>query len=139
MYLFDSNILLPLLYKSHRYHIQAVRTFYSYAPKGWSTSSITENGFIRVGAQKKIFKEAKKPNELRMVLELWKKHHKHTFWADDLSVTDKYIIDLPEEGTITDLYLLAHAVKNKGKLVTFDKTIRADCVRGGKEALIIIE
>ena len=57
---------------------------------------------------------------------------KHEFWPDDLSLIDGSHIDRrhvlgPKQ--LTDIYLLALAVKNGGRLVTFDRSIALAAVR----------
>lgn len=59
----------------------------------------------------------------------------HEFWADDYSICDgsavrrNYILG-PNQ--ITDVYLLALAVRNNGRLVTFDRAISHESVKGGE-------
>ena len=50
----------------------------------------------------------------------------HIFWLDDVSIADAQRFDhgrLLGPKQITDVYLLALAVKNDGRLVTFDQSI----------------
>jgi predicted nucleic acid-binding protein len=59
----------------------------------------------------------------------------HAFWPDDISLLDEQIIDRtrilgPKQ--LTDIYLLALAVKHGGRLVTFDRTIPLAAVRGAQ-------
>ena len=56
----------------------------------------------------------------------------HTFWPDDISLLDGQIIDarrLRGPKQVTDAYLLALAVANGGRLVTFDRSIPIAAVR----------
>lgn len=57
----------------------------------------------------------------------------HEFWPDTLSILDERLIDWqmilgPKQ--LTDVYLLALAVKNGGRFVTFDQKITASLVIG---------
>lgn len=57
----------------------------------------------------------------------------HEFWPDDISLRDDTAVDFTRvhgHQQITDLYLLALAVKRGGTLVTFDQNIPLDAVRG---------
>ena len=57
----------------------------------------------------------------------------HRFWPDDVSLTDIEIFtptELLGPKQITDRYLLALAVRNKGRFVTFDQAIRPTAVIG---------
>jgi len=48
----------------------------------------------------------------------------HQFWDDTISLVDsRKFTTLPGSKNLTDYYLLALAIKNSGKLVTFDQRI----------------
>jgi predicted nucleic acid-binding protein len=54
-------------------------------------------------------------------------------WRDEVSIADQDVFDHSRiPGPITDVYLLAVAVKNIGRLVTFDRAIPAAAVRGAE-------
>ena len=64
----------------------------------------------------------------------------HAFWPEDISITDKKVFDhghLISHSQITDVYLLALAVKNGGRLVSFDKGIPIAAVRGAKKENLV--
>ena len=57
----------------------------------------------------------------------------HEFWPDSVSLRDDSAVDFTRvhgHNQITDLYLLALAVKHDGTLVTFDQNIPLQAVRG---------
>jgi hypothetical protein len=57
----------------------------------------------------------------------------HRFWPDDVSLTDTAIFkhaELLGPKQVTDRYLLALAVRNDGRFVTFDQGIRPTAVIG---------
>jgi toxin-antitoxin system PIN domain toxin len=59
----------------------------------------------------------------------------HEFWPDDVSVTDDTLFNFARihgHNQITDAYLLALAVHHGGTLVTLDRAITLDAVRGAK-------
>jgi predicted nucleic acid-binding protein len=66
----------------------------------------------------------------------------HAFWPDDISLLDERLIERtrvlgPKQ--LTDIYLLALAVKHGGRLVTFDHAIPMAAVRGARpEHLVVI-
>ena len=65
----------------------------------------------------------------------------HEFWADDLTVLDPAILDRSRvlgPRQVTDLYLLALAVKRGGCLVTFDGGIPLAAVKGAQPAHLVI-
>lgn len=61
----------------------------------------------------------------------------HEFWADSVSLRDDAAVDFNRvhgHNQITDLYLLALAVRHDGTLVTFDQNIPLDAVRGATQS-----
>ena len=61
----------------------------------------------------------------------------HEFWSDDVSLRDDAAVDFTRvhgHNQITDLYLLALAVKNDGTLITFDQNIPLHAVHGATSA-----
>jgi predicted nucleic acid-binding protein len=54
------------------------------------------------------------------------RHPKHEFWPDDLSVLDPAVFDVRQihgPRQVTDLYLLALAVRHEGTFATLDDRI----------------
>ncbi len=69
-------------------------------------------------------------------------HPDHRFWSDRLSWGVDALLRaerLLHHGQITDNYLLALAVHERGCLVSFDARIRADAVSGGTDAFVLID
>jgi predicted nucleic acid-binding protein len=65
----------------------------------------------------------------------------HVFWPDDISLLDQRLIDRnhvlgPKQ--LTDIYLLALAVKHGGRLVTFDQAIPIAAVRGAQTHHLVV-
>ena len=61
----------------------------------------------------------------------------HEFWPDDVSLRDDSAVDFTRvhgHNQITDLYLLALAVKRDGALITFDQNIPLHAVHGATSA-----
>jgi hypothetical protein len=69
-------------------------------------------------------------------------HKNHRFWADDFSLLD---VATDPSGlavssrNITDIYLLALAIRHRGRFVTFDQRIPATQVMEGGTALLVLE
>lgn len=64
----------------------------------------------------------------------------HRFWPDDVSLTDIEVFkhtELLGSKQITDRYLLALAVRNKGRFVTFDQGIRPTAVIGASSEHLV--
>ncbi len=123
--LLDVNILIALAWPSHIHHIQAHTWFAKNASSGWATCHITQCAFVRISSNPKIIPDAVSPREVLELLGQIISQKHHTFWPDDIPLLGKYIPDklLVGHRQITDAYLLGLAIKNKGKLVTFDKGI----------------
>ena len=65
----------------------------------------------------------------------------HIFWPDDISLIDEQLIDRnhvlgPKQ--LTDIYLLALAVKHGGRLVTFDRAIPIAAVKGAQARHLVV-
>jgi uncharacterized protein len=65
----------------------------------------------------------------------------HEFWPDDVSIADPALFNFDRihgHNQITDAYLLALAVHHGGTLVTFDRAITLDAVRGAKAQHLLV-
>lgn len=65
----------------------------------------------------------------------------HRFWPDDISLLDAALFDhgkIHGPRQLTDLYLLALAIKHGGRLVTFDREIPLNAVRGAQRANLVV-
>jgi toxin-antitoxin system PIN domain toxin len=130
--LLDVNFLIALLDSDHSLHPVAASWFDKHAKRGWASCPITQNGCVRVMSHPRY------PNPLpvREVVERLagaSQSPLHEFWPDDLSLLDAAVLDPAQihgPRQITDLYLLALAVKHQGNLVTFDRTIATGAVLG---------
>jgi uncharacterized protein len=130
--LFDVNVLIALLDTDHIGHSVATAWFASQLEYGWASCPITENGTARIMASGSY------PNPLPVAailqrLAIAKATEHHRFWPDDVSLTDSQIFNQEEllgPKQITDRYLIALAVRNNGRFVTFDQAIRTTAVVG---------
>ena len=69
-------------------------------------------------------------------------HPSHVFWPDALSWNAAGVFEaeaLLHHRQITDADLLALAVHHQGTLVSFDKRLSTRAVRGGAEALQLLD
>jgi toxin-antitoxin system PIN domain toxin len=130
--LLDVNVVIALLDTEHVGHSVATTWFAAELAQGWASCPITENGTARIMAS------AGYPNPLPVAailqrLAMAKSTEHHRFWPDDISLTDTELFNHAEllgPKQITDRYLLALAVRNNGRLVTFDQGIRPTAVAG---------
>lgn len=130
--LLDVNVLIALLDASHVSHASATHWFAEHVHLGWASCPITQNGCLRVMAS------AGYPNTQPMTavaerLRDATAHASHEFWPDDASALDANSVDMTRvhgPRQLTDVYLLALAVKRGGRFVTFDQSIPRTAVPG---------
>lgn len=130
--LLDVNVLLALFDPRHVHHGRAHAWWRGAKRHGWASCPITENGFLRISSQKAYQNPLPLADALAM-LRQWAKPPLHAFWADDLSLLDTDVIDhgrVLSPRQLTDIYLLALAVRNGGGLVTLDRGISLHAVKG---------
>jgi hypothetical protein len=129
--LFDVNALLAIFDRDHAFHLPARGWWAANAEGGWATCPLTQNGFTRIMSQRNY--PGHRP--LRDALEVLRTgvtEPGHEFWPDDVSIVDPGLFDhtrILGPKQLTDIYLLALAVKNGGRLVTFDRTVPLAAVR----------
>ena len=129
--LLDVNVLIALLDSDHASHNPAIDWFATHAQDGWASCPITQNGCIR------IMSNPGYPNPLpvQAVNERLAQacHQKiHEFWPDEVSLLESDVVDstrIHGPRQLTDLYLLALAVRRGGRLITFDTGIPLAAVR----------
>jgi uncharacterized protein len=130
--LFDVNVLIALLDSDHIGHTVATAWLGAQLQHGWASCPITENGTARIMASPGYMN----PLPVAAILERLataKATEHHRFWPDEVSLTDTEVFkhtELLGPKQITDRYLLALAVRNKGRFVTFDQGIRPTAVTG---------
>lgn len=138
--LLDANILIALFDAAHVHHTIAQKWLGAHRTQGWATCPITQNACLR------ILSQAAYPGRLSVAdisrrLRLAVAAPDHHFWADTLSPTDPSLFvhrHMLTPRHLTDLYLLALAVKNEGRLVTFDRGIPIAAVVGADAKHLVI-
>ena len=138
--LLDVKVLIALLDSDHASHDSAINWFAKHAREGWASCPITQNGCMR------IMSNSGYPNPLpvQAVIEhLAVACHQdiHEFWSDELSLLDSAVVDstrIHGPRQLTDIYLLALAVKRGGRLVTFDTGIPLAAVRKATTQTLLI-
>lgn len=128
----DVNVIIALLDPDHALHERAHGWWASNAGSGWSSCPITENGVVRIMSNAGYSTAVRfTPGELIARLTTFVERTNHEFWHDDVSIRDQTAIladRVHRARQITDLYLLALAVKRQGCLVTFDQSIALSAV-----------
>jgi len=133
--LLDVNVLVALFDPDHVHHELAHDWFADHRANGWATCPVTENGFVRVLANPAYGAAAIRVGDLTARLRKFCKSGGHRFWPDQVSVTDESVFRtalLSGHRQLTDVYLLGLALKNGGRLATFDRTIPVGAVVGAR-------
>jgi uncharacterized protein len=138
--LLDVNVLLALLDGAHVSHEAARQWFTGHAALGWASCPLTQNGCVRIMAHHG-YPGAKPVAEVVKRLRMATEQPIHEFWADTVSVLDGARIDAarmhgPKQ--LTDVYLLALAVRHGGRLVTFDRSIPLSAVAGATADHLVV-
>jgi toxin-antitoxin system PIN domain toxin len=138
--LLDVNVLIALLDADHLHHGSAREWLGAHASDGWASCPITQNGCIRVMSQPAY------PNPLPVAavverLAAAARHPEHEFWADDCSLLDPATarsdrIHGPKQ--VTDIYLLALAVRHSGRFATFDGAVALSAVPSATAAHVVV-
>ena len=133
--LFDVNALLALFDRDHVHH-PAIREWWARNTSyGWATCPISQNGLVRIMSQPG-YARPRPIGDILNSLASGAAEDSHAFWPQDISIADKKTFDhsrLISHSQITDVYLLALAVKNGGRLVSFDKGVPLAAVRGASK------
>ncbi len=138
--LLDVNVLIALLDAGHVHHRLAMDWLESAVRHGWASCPITQNGCIRIMSHP----EYPNPFPTSQVAERLGEAaagEEHEFWPDEISLLDTQVFNwsyilAPRE--VTDVYLLALAVHNRGRLVTFDRGIGIEAVKNANNDNLLI-
>lgn len=143
-WLLDVNVLLAWLWPAHEAHKAASSWMHNHRQEPWATCPVTEMGFLRIVTTRSFSPHAPSWAEAVGIL---RKHTegspRHYFWPDSLTSVelDRRLgkrINGPNQ--ITDAYLLALAMQNDGRMVTFDYRMETLAAEGSveREALVIL-
>lgn len=141
-FLLDINVLIALIDPTHVGHDAAHKWFGETGAASWATCPLTENGVIRVVGHPKYPNSVGSPAAAAPIVARLCALPGHAFWQADLSLIGSDIVDVDQIATpaqVTDTYLLALAVANKGRLATFDRRLSTRAVRRGRAALCVID
>jgi toxin-antitoxin system PIN domain toxin len=133
--LLDVNVLIALLDANHLHHHRAMEWMEENAASGWASCPLTQNGCIRIMSQPS-YPNAVPSSAVAERLREAAALPLHQFWEDDISMLTPGLIDWSHilgSRQVTDAYLLALAVKHKGRLVTLDKGITLLAVKGASQ------
>jgi toxin-antitoxin system PIN domain toxin len=132
--LLDVNVLIALFDGGHAMHRRAMDWMEREAGAGWASCPITQNGVLRAMSQPGH--PTPRPTALvAQRLAMACAAPEHAFWPADVNLLASDLIDwqrLLGHQQVTDAYLLALAVRNNGRLATFDQRVPRDMVVGAK-------
>jgi uncharacterized protein len=139
--LFDVNLLIAMLDADHLHHERAHGWWSQHRDDGWASCPLTQNGCVRVLSQPRY------PNSVPVAfaqdfLARQIAMTDHVFWPDDVSLLDETVFDRERilgPGQLTDVYLLALAVRHGGRLATLDSAVPSQAVRAaGAKHLVVV-
>jgi len=138
--LLDVNVLIALLDADHALHSTATHWFASHARAGWASCPITQNGCARVMSHPSY------PNAhpVRSIMERLREacaSALHEFWPDDVSLLDARVADAARihgPRQLTDVYLLALALRHGGQFVTFDGSVPREAVKDAEKRRLLV-
>lgn len=137
VWLLDVNVLLGWLWPVHETHKTASIWMDNHRQEPWATCPITEMGFLRIVTTRGFSPNAPAWAEaVRMLGKHTEGNAVHCFWHDSLTLADvdrQFGSRIKGPNQITDAYLLALAILNDGRLVTFDYRIEALAPKGSRE------
>jgi len=131
--LLDVNVVIALLDASHAFHERAHTWWSDHLHEGWASCPLAENGVVRIMANPG-YSDSRRftVEELVEALAKFVAGSDHEFWPDGVTLRDGrvFVTDRVHSGRhLTDLYLLALAAENGGRLVTFDQGIPISAVK----------
>jgi len=138
--LLDVNVLIALFDQQHIFHEQTRTWLTENIEEGWASCPITQAGFIRIFSHPHYPNGVSTTQAARLLSGATADAH-HAFWPDELSLVSQEIrwdrVLGPSQ--VTDVYLLALAVAQGGRFVTFDRKINVAAVpRASSRQLLIL-
>jgi toxin-antitoxin system PIN domain toxin len=137
--LLDVNVLIALLDGAHVHHASARAWLEANIEQAWASCPLTQNGCIRILSQP-AYPGSLPPAAIAARLTEAAATQWHVFWPDDLSLLGKDRVDWRHvlgSRQLTDIYLLALAVRHGGRLVTFDRAIPLGAVRNAGDKHLV--
>jgi len=137
--LLDVNVLLALLDANHIHHREALAWWDAHQGEGWASCPLTQNGVLRIMSSQSYLNR-RPAAEVAERLALVTAHAGHQFWADGPSLLEPGIVKWAHvigARQITDVYLLALAVRKGGRFVTLDKGISLHAIPDAKSHQLV--
>jgi toxin-antitoxin system PIN domain toxin len=138
--LLDVNVLIALLDAGHLHHHVASEWLARELDSGWASCPLTQNGCLRILAQP-AYPGAQPVALVAERLAEAMAHPSHAFWPDSLSLLDRSKVhwsSLTGHRQVTDVYLLALAVSQSGRFVTFDARMSLNAVVNARREHLVV-
>ena len=133
--LLDVNVLVALFDPAHINHETAHNWFGEHSGRGWATCAVTISGCVRILSNPVYPTVTATPAQVISKLQVVCASPHHEFWNADVSLLDPasfHASRITGHQQLTDIYLLALAVKHGGHLITYDRSIPAKAVAGAE-------
>jgi uncharacterized protein len=133
--LLDVNVLIALFDPAHVHHDAAHKWFAASRKYRWATCPLTENAFVRILSNPSYAGQATTMEDAVARLRAFCSGREHVFWPDSVSLRERGRFrwnHVQGHRQLTDVYLLALAISNQGRLATFDTTISLQAIEGAK-------
>jgi toxin-antitoxin system PIN domain toxin len=137
-YLLDVNVLIALSWPEHTQHAPARRWFAKNSTKGWATCPLVQAGFVRIVSNPAFSSRSVSVQQAIEGLVGSMRDDAHQFWPDSIPLPDAIrFLREPIKGhqQITDAYLVALAMHNRGKLATLDRKVQQWAPAGTVEVI----
>jgi uncharacterized protein len=138
--LFDVNVLVALLDAGHLHHRVATDWLGRHARQGWASCPLTQNGCVRI-LSLPAYPNPQSPQAVAERLATATADRSHAFLPDSVSLLQPGSVRWDRvlgARQITDVYLLALAVANKARLVSFDRAIPLAAVPAAKPQHLLV-
>jgi toxin-antitoxin system PIN domain toxin len=122
----DLNVLLALTWPTHVHHQAAHRWFADNSDAGWATCPLTQLGFARLAMQPAVVKVPILFGDVMEALARITANRQHRFWPLEgglADVRDEIRARIVGHHQLTDAVLLDLAIRNQGRLATFDRRV----------------
>ncbi len=126
-FLLDVNVLLALIDAMHQHHEPAWAWFRATGRAAFATCPIVENGVLRIASSNAYPNRSGDVQTVRESLCRLAEEPGFRFWSDSVSLRNALKANEDARSNeVTDLYLVALAAANGGRLATFDTNLRPE-------------
>jgi len=120
------NVLLALAWPTHIHHQAAHRWFAENCAAGWATCPLTQLVFVRLGMQSAVVKIPILFGDVMEAVARMTANDAHRFWSLECGLADirnELGARVVGHNQLTDCLLIDLAIRNQGRLATFDQRI----------------